>query len=77
MASHEGLHCLPLLQQLLDTTLGSKLYLVQILEQIWQGGELSEYLRYIRYLTFKALITTSTNDIFIFLFFFLYNFQRK
>ena len=26
-ASHQGLHCLPLIQQLLDTTLGSKLYL--------------------------------------------------
>ena len=27
VASHLGLHCLPLIQQFLDTTLGSKLYL--------------------------------------------------
>ena len=27
VASHQGLHCLPLIQQLLDTTSGSKLYL--------------------------------------------------
>ena len=27
VASHQGLHCLPLIQQFLDTTLGSKLYL--------------------------------------------------
>ena len=26
MASHLGLHCLPLIQQFLDTTLGSELY---------------------------------------------------
>ena len=26
-ASHQGLHCLPLIQQFLDTTSGSKLYL--------------------------------------------------
>ena len=26
-ASHQGLHCLPLIQQVLDTTSGSKLYL--------------------------------------------------
>ena len=26
-ASHQGLHCLPLIQQCLDTTMGSKLYL--------------------------------------------------
>ena len=26
-ASHQGLHCLPLIQQFLDTTLGSKWYL--------------------------------------------------
>ena len=25
-ASHQGLHCLPLIQQFLDTTSGSKLY---------------------------------------------------
>ena len=25
-ASHQGLHCLPLIQQILDTTSGSKLY---------------------------------------------------
>ena len=27
VASHQGLHCLPPIQQFLDTTLGSKLYL--------------------------------------------------
>ena len=27
-ASHKGLHCLPVIQQFLDTTLGSKLYLL-------------------------------------------------
>ena len=44
-ASHPGLHCLPLIQQFLDTTSGSELYMVQILEHIWQGVEMSEYLR--------------------------------
>ena len=27
VASHQGLHCLPIIQQFLDTTSGSKLYL--------------------------------------------------
>ena len=37
VASHQGLHCLPLIQQFLDTTLGSKLYmyLFKIPEQVW------------------------------------------
>ena len=33
-ASHQGLHCLPLIQLLLDTTMGSKLF-VQILGKVW------------------------------------------
>ena len=32
VASHQGLHNLPLIQQFLDTTTSSKLYLFQILE---------------------------------------------
>ena len=28
-ASHQGVHCLPLIQQFLDTTLGSKLYVLK------------------------------------------------
>ena len=40
----QGLYCLPLVQHFLDTTLGSKLYFVQILEQVWYGVEVSEYL---------------------------------
>ena len=35
VASHQGLHRLPLLQQFLDTVSGSKLS--KILEQVWQG----------------------------------------
>ena len=31
-ASHQGLHCLPLIQQFLDTTVVSKLYLFKFLE---------------------------------------------
>ena len=34
-ASHLDLPSLPLIQQFLDTTSGSILYLVQILEQVW------------------------------------------
>ena len=29
VASHQGLHCLPLIQQFLDTTSDSKLYLLK------------------------------------------------
>ena len=29
VASHQGLHCLPLIQHFLDTTSGSKLYLLK------------------------------------------------
>ena len=38
MASHQGLHCLPLIQLFLDTTLGSKLYFFKF--QIKYGKEL-------------------------------------
>ena len=44
-ASHQGvhcLHCLPLIQQFLDTTSGS-IVLFQILEQVWWGDVVSEY----------------------------------
>ena len=33
--SHQGLHCLPLIQQFLDAPLSSKITLVQILDQVW------------------------------------------
>ena len=32
-ASHQGLHCLPLIQQFLDTTSGSKLYLFKFMNK--------------------------------------------
>ena len=35
VASHLGLHCLPLIQQFLDTISDSKLYFFRILEQAW------------------------------------------
>ena len=35
VASHLGLHCLPLIQQFLDTISDSKLYFFKILEQAW------------------------------------------
>ena len=43
-ASRQGLHCLPLIKQLLDTTLDRKLYLFKILEKVRKGVEVSEYL---------------------------------
>ena len=33
--SRQGLHCLPLIRQRIDSTLDNKLYFVQILEQVW------------------------------------------
>ena len=41
-ASHQGLHCLPLIQQILDTTSGSKLYLFKLKE--WHRVVVSQYL---------------------------------
>ena len=38
-ASRQGLHCLPLIKQLLDTTLDRKLYLFKILEKVRKGVE--------------------------------------
>ena len=35
-ASHQGLHCLPLIQLFLDTTLGSKLYLYPDIRSMWR-----------------------------------------
>ena len=45
--SHQGLHCLPLIQQVLDTTLGSKLYLFKTL---WTRMVRSWSVRILRYI---------------------------
>ena len=47
MVSDQGLHCLPLIQQLLDKSTGSQMD-VQILGPEWQGIKVSQYLEYIQ-----------------------------